>query len=145
MLRHGTVALAEHVRALEADLSTAETWDARYEAFERFCRFKMYGEPPPPEQPPDASSFVAARFWPKLRPLRDALRTFEQHMTGIDPSWTVFGTLVPAVLRSASSLEAEQSAPPTMEDGRVRIPSERALALCGIQQMNETAPGLRTP
>ena len=128
LTKHSGAALVERVRALEAALHSADAWDARYEAFETACRFGMYGEPPPPAPPPSRDSFVTSRFWPKLRPLRDAMRAFESKMALSEPGWTIWGSLVPAVLRAALEPD-DHDVPPLAEPGRLALSRRRVLTM----------------
>ncbi len=59
-------ARATRLSALRAALGDCDTWDAKYETFEKALRHYFHGEPWPPED--------GARFFPKLRTLRDAIR-----------------------------------------------------------------------
>ena len=88
-------ARATRVAALRAALGDCDTWDAKYETFEKALRHYFHGEPWPPED--------GARFFPKLRTLRDAIRAYEEQFASRD---AFFERMLPAILRAADDPRA---------------------------------------
>ena len=88
-------ARATRIAALRAALGDCDTWDAKYETFEKALRHYFHGEPWPPED--------GARFFPKLRTLRDAIRAYEEQCASRD---AFFERMLPAILRAADDPRA---------------------------------------
>ena len=117
MLRLTGAARSALVRDFEAALGSSTTFDERYQRFEEFVRHGFAGEPRPSVPP--------TRFYPKLRPLREAMLAFEVHMQQHRPSWSFFVDLLPLVLSAACDDSAPASSP---EADLVEVPRAHVAA-----------------
>ena len=76
--------------AQDSSSPTAESpsWDEQYQNFELLLRHDFLGEP---------RSAGELRFFPKLRPLRDALLAYEAYKHENESSWSFFSSLLPRI------------------------------------------------
>ena len=101
------------------------TWDQQYQLFELLLRHDFHGEP---------RSAGELRFFPKLRPLRDALLAYESYKHETDSAWSFFSSLLPRIFRAACSCD---EAPP---DAHTLSPSQVASFLSNAFLLNAPGP-----
>ena len=101
------------------------TWDEQYQNFELLVRHDFLGEP---------RSAGELRFFPKLRPLRDALLAYEAYKHETDSSWSFFSSLLPRIFRAACSCD-EASA-----DAHALSPSQVASYVSNAFLLNVRGP-----
>ena len=101
------------------------TWDEQYQRFELLLRHDFHGEP---------RSAGELRFFPKLRPLRDALLAYESYKRETDSAWAFFSSLLPRIFRAACSCD---EAPP---DAHTLSPSQVAAFLSNAFLLNVPGP-----
>ena len=127
-IRHRGEARRERIAAFEEiaqeSSSPPPTWDDQYQRFELLLRHEFHGEP---------RSAVEARFFPKLRPLRDALQAYEAYKHETDSAWSSFSSLLPRVFRAACSFD-EVGAAHTLS------PSQAASYLSNAFLLNAPGP-----
>jgi hypothetical protein len=108
LIRRPVADVRSHLEELEAALASCEGWDAKYQVFEEKLRFTFYGEPkPPPVSAGSAPSLLSSRFYPKLKPLREALLQYERHH-GVD----TFDVLIPGMLQRAHCADTPEECAP---------------------------------
>ena len=109
-----------------AQKSPAPAWDDQYRRFELLLRHDFHGEP--------RSAGENARFFPKLRPLRDALLAYESYKHETDSSWSFFSSLLPRIFRVACSTYDEP------KPGHTLSPSQVASFLSNAFLLNAPGP-----
>ena len=105
--------------------SSSPSWDEQYQNFELLLRHEFLGEP---------RSAGELRFFPKLRPLRDALLAYEAYKHENDSSWSFFSSLLPRIFRAACSCD-EASA-----DAHALSPSQVASYVSNAFLLNVRGP-----
>ena len=105
--------------------SSSPSWDEQYQNFELLVRHDFLGEP---------RSAGELRFFPKLRPLRDALLAYEAYKHENDSSWSFFSSLLPRIFRAACSCD-EASA-----DAHALSPSQVASYVSNAFLLNVRGP-----
>ena len=108
-----------------AQESSSPSWDEQYQNFELLVRHEFLGEP---------RSAGELRFFPKLRPLRDALLAYEAYKHENDSSWSFFSSLLPRIFRAACSCD-EASA-----DAHALSPSQVASYVSNAFLLNVRGP-----
>ena len=128
--REKRIATFEEIALLETsspppESSPPPTWDEQYQRFELLLRHDFHGEP---------RSAGELRFFPKLRPLRDALLAYEAYKHETASAWSFFSSLLPRIFRAACSYD---EAPP---DAHTFSPSQVASFLSNAFLLNAPGP-----